>query len=90
MEPQLTMPTFVAGVGEPLAVGREAGLELREDVDTIIEAGMVISMEPMLTIPSGIKGSGGYREHDIIVVNENNTDNITKFPFGPENNIICI
>ena len=70
--------------------GREAGLELREDVDTIIEAGMVISMEPMLTIPSGIKGSGGYREHDIIVVNENNTENITKFPFGPENNIICI
>ena len=30
--------------------GREAGLELREDVDTVLEAGMVISMEPMLTI----------------------------------------
>merc|ERR1711998_624097 len=33
--------------------GREAGLELREDIDTILEPGMVISMEPMLTIPEG-------------------------------------
>jgi hypothetical protein len=31
--------------------GREAGLELREDIDTVLEPGMVISMEPMLTIP---------------------------------------
>ena len=27
--------------------GREAGLELREDIDTVLEPGMVISMEPM-------------------------------------------
>ena len=33
--------------------GREAGLELREDIDTILEPGMVISMEPMITIPDG-------------------------------------
>ncbi len=33
--------------------GREAGLELREDIDTVLEPGMVISMEPMLTIPEG-------------------------------------
>ena len=31
--------------------GREAGLELREDIDTVLEPGMVVSMEPMITIP---------------------------------------
>ncbi|MCB2121822.1 MAG: M24 family metallopeptidase, partial [Rhodobacteraceae bacterium] len=36
--------------------GREAGLELREDIDTVLEPGMVISMEPMLTIPEGQPG----------------------------------
>ena len=31
----------------------------------------------------------GYnKEHDIIVINEDSTENITKFPFGPEKNII--
>ncbi|MEM5528256.1 M24 family metallopeptidase [Gammaproteobacteria bacterium AS21] len=68
--------------------GREAGLELREDVDTIIEPGMVVSMEPMLMLPQGLAGAGGYREHDILVVGEDSVENITKFPFGPEHNII--
>ena len=68
--------------------GRESGLELREDVDTILEANMVISMEPMIMIPEGKLGAGGYREHDILVINENGVENITKFPFGPEHNII--
>jgi len=68
--------------------GREAGLELREDVHTILEPGMVVSMEPMLMLPEGLAGAGGYREHDILVVGENSVENITKFPFGPEHNII--
>ena len=59
--------------------GREAGLELREDIDTVIEPGMVISMEPMLMLPQGMAGAGGYREHDILVVTESGTENITKF-----------
>ena len=30
-----------------------------------------------------------FREHDIIVINEDgSTENITKFPFGPEHNVI--
>ena len=41
--------------------GREAGLELREDIDTVVRPGMVISMEPMITIPEGQPGAGGYR-----------------------------
>ena len=68
--------------------GREAGLELREDIDTILEPNMVISMEPMIMIPDGEPGAGGYREHDILIINENGAENITKFPYGPKNNII--
>ena len=69
--------------------GREAGLELREDIDTVLEPGMVISMEPMLTLPEGTAGAGGYREHDILVIGEDNSvENITHFPYGPEHNIV--
>jgi Xaa-Pro aminopeptidase len=39
--------------------GREGGLELREDCDTVLEPGMVISMESMIMIPEGQKGAGG-------------------------------
>ena len=68
--------------------GRESGLELREDVETILEPNMVVSMEPMIMIPEGKPGAGGYREHDILVINESGVENITKFPFGPEHNIV--
>ena len=68
--------------------GREGKLELREDVETILEPNMVLSMEPMILIPNGKPGAGGYREHDILVIKENETEDITKFPFGPEHNII--
>ena len=68
--------------------GREAGLELREDIETVLEKNMVISMEPMIMIPEGKPGAGGYREHDILIINDNDAENITKFPFGPENNVI--
>ena len=68
--------------------GRESGLELREDIHTVLEPNMVISMEPMIMIPEGKPGAGGYREHDILVIKENGAENITKFPFGPEHNIV--
>jgi len=68
--------------------GREAGLELREDIETVLEPGMVVSMEPMITIPEGQPGAGGYREHDILLVGADSVENITKFPFGPEHNVI--
>ena len=68
--------------------GREAGLELREDIDTILQPGMVISMEPMLTIPDGQPGAGGYREHDILIITEDGNENIAGFPYGPAHNII--
>ena len=68
--------------------GREAGLELREDIDTVLRENMVISMEPMILIPEGNPGAGGYREHDILVIGKDRSENITKFPFGPEHNVI--
>jgi creatinase len=68
--------------------GREAGLELREDIDTVLEPGMVVSMEPMLWIPQGMPGAGGYREHDILVIGDNGAENITGFPYGPSHNIV--
>jgi len=69
--------------------GREAGLELREDIETVLEPGMVVSMEPMIMVPEGQPGAGGYREHDILVIHEDSSvENITGFPMGPEHNII--
>lgn len=68
--------------------GREAGLELREDCDTVLEPGMVVSMEPMITIPNHMAGAGGYREHDILVITEGGNRNITGFPYGPDHLIV--
>ena len=71
--------------------GREAGLELREDCDTVLEPGMVISMEPMITIPDHLPGAGGYREHDILVISDDNNQgnrNITGFAYGPDHLIV--
>lgn len=68
--------------------GREAGLELREDIDTVLEPNIVVSMEPMLTVPEGQPGADGYREHDILVLTENGSENITGFPYGPDHNVI--
>lgn len=68
--------------------GREAGLELREDCETVLVPGMVVSMEPMITIPNHLPGAGGYREHDILVINEAGNTNITAHPYGPEHMIV--
>ena len=68
--------------------GREGGLELREDIDTVLQPGMVISTEPMLTIPNDQPGAGRYREHDILIITEEGNENITGFPYGPAHNII--
>ncbi|BAH49756.1 M24 family metallopeptidase [Rhodococcus opacus] len=89
------LPNRTFGYGHSFGVlshyyGREAGLELREDIDTVLEPGMVVSMEPMIMVPEGMPGAGGYREHDILVLGENGAENITKFPFGPEHNILGV
>ena len=87
------LPYRTFGYGHSFGVlshyyGREAGLELREDIETVLEPNVVVSMEPMIMIPEGRPGAGGYREHDILVLKEDGAENITKFPFGPEHNVI--
>ncbi len=54
----------------------------------MLQPGMVVSMEPMIAIPDGRQGAGGYREHDILIVTDDGAENITGFPYGPEHNII--
>jgi len=68
--------------------GREAGLELREDVETVLQPNMVVSMEPMIVIPDGLPGAGGYREHDILAVTADGSRNLTGFPYGAAHNIV--
>lgn len=68
--------------------GREGGLEFREDIETVLEPNMVVSIEPMIMLPEGVPGAGGYREHDILVVTRDGAEDITKFPYGPGHNII--
>jgi creatinase len=68
--------------------GREAGLEIQQDIETMLEPGMVISMEPMLPIPEGLPGAGGYREHDILLITEDGNENITGYPYGPKFNAV--
>jgi creatinase len=68
--------------------GREASVELREDIETVLEPGMVVSMEPMIMLPEGAPGAGGYREHDILIITEDGAENITNFPFGTDEMIV--
>ena len=87
------LPYRTFGYGHSFGVlchyyGREAGLEIREDVDTVLQPDMVVSMEPMIMLPEGTPGAGGYREHDILVLTEDGAENITGFPYGPEHNVI--
>jgi len=68
--------------------GREGALELREDVRTVLEPGMILSLAPMVMLPDGMPGAGGYREHDMVIVTGKGSEAITTFPTGPERNIL--
>ena len=90
---QKEIPKFIA-IRLEVALMKEAlsmiqpGIASPEDIDTVLEPGMVISMEPMLTIAEGQPGAGGYREHDILVITEDGNENITGYPYGPEFNVV--
>lgn len=68
--------------------GQEAGLDPCEDCGTVLEPGMVVSTEPMITIPEGQPGAGGYRKHDVLVSQESGNQNITVFPCDPGHPIV--
>ncbi len=44
---------------------------------------MVVSMEPMIMIPEGQKGAGGYREHDILVDHRKGQPEHYRLPLWP-------
>ena len=50
-----------------------------EDIDTVVQPRMLIAMEPMLRIPEGMPGAGGFREHDIVDLNEARAENSTGY-----------
>ena len=68
--------------------GREVILEIREDNNTVLKPGMIVSMEPHITVPQGLPGAGGYREHDILLITETGNRNLTNYKYGPEEMII--
>lgn len=68
--------------------GREAAVELREDVTTALAPGMVISLEPMVMLRQGAAGAGGYREHDVLIITETGAVPLSTLSVGPDHNII--
>ncbi len=68
--------------------GSDFEVGLREDSSAELRPGMVISLEPMVMLPEGLPGAGGYRECDVVIVTETGAETITRFPLGPDHNII--
>lgn len=82
-----------AGYGHALGVmshyyGREAAVTFREDNETVLEPGMVITVEPTLAVPADQPGGGGYRDQDIVFVTEDGSKTVTKYASGPDENVI--
>ncbi|QPC85768.1 M24 family metallopeptidase [Mesorhizobium sp. NBSH29] len=71
------------------SLGGELEVAIREDCFAELRPGMVISVDPMLMVPDGTPGAGGYRDTDIMIVTETGAERITVFSQGPNDNIIC-
>ncbi len=64
--------------------GRGAVVDLREDCDEDLRAGMVLSVGPMVRLPDGVAGAGGYRDRDLVVVTDTGAETLTAPPLGPD------
>ena len=51
-------------------------------------SGYYTALEPMLTVPAGQPGAGGYREHDIVFITDDGNEDITEYPYGPAFNVV--
>lgn len=58
--------------------GREEGGELRSYNDTVLQEGMIVSIEPSIYIPE----VGGFRSNDMVLVTRDGNEVLTKFPRG--------
>lgn len=68
--------------------GCDFEVALREDSSAELRPGMVIALGPMLMVPEGMPGAGGYRECDVVIVTETGAETITGFPLGSDHNIV--
>ena len=58
--------------------GRDEIGEMRPYSDTVLRAGMVVSIEPMIAVP----GIGGFRHADMLLVTDAGNEVLTTFPRG--------
>ncbi|MEE9198781.1 MAG: Xaa-Pro peptidase family protein [Dehalococcoidia bacterium] len=58
--------------------GREEGGELRTYNDTVLQEGMIVSMEPSVYVPD----VGGFRQNDMLLVTKDGNEVLTKFRRG--------
>ena len=65
-------------------------MAIRKECFAELRPGMVISVDPMLMVPDGEPGAGGYRDNDVMIVTEAGAERITDFPLGPDHNIILM
>lgn len=70
------------------SLGGDPDVTIRKDCFADLRPGMVISVDPILMVPDGKPGAGGYRDTDVMIVTETGAERITDFPKGPDHNII--
>ncbi|MEM7198307.1 MAG: creatininase, partial [Pseudomonadota bacterium] len=68
--------------------GVYSAVVLREDADSSLQPNMVITFDPMLSVPQTAQGAGGYRDRDLVVITEQGHQKITALGCGPDHNII--
>jgi creatinase len=49
---------------------------------------MVVALEPMVMLPEGEPGAGGYRELNMVIVTEDGAEVLSALPFGPDHTVI--
>ena len=62
--------------------GHQTGSGLHEGIDTNLHSGVVMSMQPMSTIPYGQSGAASYRDHYILSLPETLTKTSQGFPLN--------
>lgn len=94
LDRQLDLPKYrFGGYGQTNglqsnSLGGDPEVALREDCFSKLLPGMVICVDPMLMVPQGTPGAGGYRDTDVMIVTEAGAERISDFPLGPDRNII--
>ena len=57
-----------------IVAGLKAGLKLLEGIETILLSGIVLSMQPTITLPNGQSAAGGYQMHDIFTITKDGNE----------------